>query len=222
MGRVSSPNNLRLSDAERAEAMSALGEAFGQGRLSLDEYDSRCKAAAAANFRSDLAPLFQDIPQRPQLEPLVLGGSTVVPRQAEGEMQVYTAQEIMQARRSGQRMRAGAFWLGTIGSIVGGAAIGVMGLEILGGLTIMLGMPALFILLYVMKVGPDSWYQPSLRELERNRRQAVVAKQLELEAAQAYEQAQRKLERKAQIDRLTGDALDVAQQTVNRFRPKGD
>ena len=71
-----------------------------------------------------------------------------------------------------------------------------------------------------MKVGPDNWYQPTIRELEKQRRQMVRAHQLELEQSQAYELAQRKMERKAQIDRLTGDALNMAQQTMNRFKPR--
>ena len=97
--------------------------------------------------------------------------------------------------------------------------LGGLGAEILAGVCFLL-IPTLFVLLYVMKVGPDEWHTPSLRQLERNRRELVRAKQLEIEASQAYEQAQRKLERKAQIDRLTDDALNMAQQTMNRFKPR--
>lgn len=222
---MSSPyHHLRLSDAERADAMAALGHAFGEGRFSLEEYDNRCKAVAAADFRSDLLPLFEDIPQNPgqTLGPdAAAAGSTGTDPYSDtpGEMVVYTAKEIMQTRRSGRRMRTGAFLLGSTGALAGTMVLGTAGLELLASVCFLL-IPTLFILLYIMKVGPDDWYTPSLRALERNRRDLVRAKQLEIEASQAYEQAQRKLERKAQIDRLTGDALNVAQQTVNRFKPR--
>ncbi|WP_234947720.1 MULTISPECIES: DUF1707 domain-containing protein [Corynebacterium] len=221
------PHNLRLSDAERTEAMSALGKAFGEGRLSLDEYDTRCKAVAAANYHADLTPLFQDIPQRPNFSPSAATGtgSTIWSQATTGaagnELQVYTAPEIMAARRAGQRKRAGAFWLGTIGAI-GAMGIGAgINAPVLSGLAMLL-IPTLFVLLYIMKIGPDDWYMPTLNQLERNRREVAKAKALELEASHAYEQAQRKLERKAQIDRLTNDALGMAQDTLDRFKPKGN
>nr|WP_256478118.1 DUF1707 domain-containing protein [Corynebacterium stercoris] len=216
-----------MSDAERTEAMSALGKAFGEGRLSLDEYDTRCKAVAAANFHADLAPLFQDIPQRPDFgSSLSTATGSTVWSQANtsavgNELQVYTAPEIMQVRRAGQRKRAGAFWLGTIGA-VGLISLGeALGASVLSGFAVLL-IPTLFVLLYVMKVGPDDWYMPTLSQLERGRREVAKAKALELEASHAYEQAQRKLERKAQIDRLTNDALGMAQDTLDRFKPKGN
>lgn len=224
---MSHPHNLRLSDAERTEAMSALGKAFGEGRLSLDEYDTRCKAVAAANYHADLAPLFQDIPQRPDFGSSVstTAGSTIWSQAnataAGNQLQVYTAPEIMAARRAGQRKRAGAFWLGTIGAF-GAMGLGAgIGAPVLSGVAFLL-IPTLFVLLYIMKIGPDDWYMPSLTQLERNRREVAQAKALELEASHAYEQAQRKLERKAQIDRLTNDALGMAQDTLDRFKPKGN
>lgn len=207
--------------------MSALGKAFGEGRLNLEEYDTRCKAVAAANYHADLTPLFQDIPQRPDFSSSLstASGSTIWSQASAtatgNELQVYTAPEIMQARRAGQRKRAGAFWLGTIG------AVGVMGIggalsaPVLSGLAFLL-IPTLFVLLYIMKIGPDDWYVPTLTQLERGRREVARAKQLELEASHAYEQAQRKLERKAQIDQLTNDALGMAQDTLDRFKPKGN
>lgn len=216
---MSSPHNhLRLSDAERADAMAALGHAFGEGRFSLEEYDNRCKAVAAADFRSDLLPLFEDIPQNPG-QTLPPGAAPGMQTEIPGEMVVYTAKEIMQTRRAGRRMRTGAFLLGSTGALAGTMVLGGLGAEILAGVCFLL-IPTLFVLLYVMKVGPDEWHTPSLRQLERNRRELVRAKQLEIEASQAYEQAQRKLERKAQIDRLTDDALNMAQQTMNRFKPR--
>ena len=110
-------------------------------------------------------------------------------------------------------MRAGIFWLGAVGSFTAAVAINAPALFAV--------IPVLFILLYVMKVGPDSWYSPSLRDIERAQRRLVRAKQLELEADRAFEVAQRKVERREQIDRLTGDTLNFAQESLNKFRRRG-
>jgi len=125
-----------------------------------------------------------------------------------GEGRLYSGREIMQARRSGKRMRAGVFWLGTVGAL---------GLTALHPVFLLI-IPTLFILLYVMKVGPDSWYTPSLRQLEQQRRQEIKRRQLEIESAKAHQQAMMRVQRKDQFNQLTSDALDVAQNTINRFR----
>ncbi|WP_267208296.1 DUF1707 SHOCT-like domain-containing protein [Corynebacterium sp. Marseille-P8863] len=198
------PEHIRLSDADRTEAMSALGEALSEGRLTLGEYDERCQCCTQAQTRADLVPLFADIPQAP-----VMGSSAGMPA-AQHDVPVFTARELVEARRSGRRTRAGIFWLGTIGSITLAAAASLP--------AVLVVIPVLFILLYVMKVGPDSWYSPSLRDMERSKRRLVRAKQLELEADRAYDAARRKAERREQIDQLTGDTLNFAQESLNRFR----
>ena len=200
----SEPEHIRLSDADRTEAMSALGEALSEGRLTLGEYDERCQCCTQAQTRADLVPLFADIPQAP-----VMGSSAGMPA-AQHDVPVFTARELVEARRSGRRTRAGIFWLGTIGSITLAAAASLP--------AVLVVIPVLFILLYVMKVGPDSWYSPSLRDMERSKRRLVRAKQLELEADRAYDAARRKAERREQIDQLTGDTLNFAQESLNRFR----
>ncbi len=53
---------LRISDAEREAAVSALGEHYAAGRLTKDEYDERADRAWAARTASALAPLFADLP----------------------------------------------------------------------------------------------------------------------------------------------------------------
>ncbi|CUR54237.1 hypothetical protein NOCA2140060 [metagenome] len=55
--------NVRIGDAERDEAVRALGEHFAAGRLEREEYDERADVALAARTWSDLAPLFRDLPQ---------------------------------------------------------------------------------------------------------------------------------------------------------------
>jgi hypothetical protein len=56
---------IRIGDAEREAAVSALGEHYAAGRLTKEEYDERSEQAFAARTRSQLLPLFADLP-RPQ------------------------------------------------------------------------------------------------------------------------------------------------------------
>ncbi|TCP56181.1 uncharacterized protein DUF1707 [Tamaricihabitans halophyticus] len=56
-------SRLRLSDAERQEAIDALGEHFQTGRLDMAEYGERTAQVTAARLRSELRPLFDDLPE---------------------------------------------------------------------------------------------------------------------------------------------------------------
>ena len=182
------------------DAMDTLGRALGEGRLNMAEFDDRCRQVAEAQVHSDLEPILGDLP------PASAGGA-VEKHVPQGEI-FYSGREIMQARRSGKRMRAGVFWLGTVGAF---------GLTALHPVFLLL-IPTLFILLYVMKVGPDSWYTPTLRQLEQQRRQEIKRRQLEIESAKAHQHAMMRVQRRDQFNQLTSDALDVAQNTINRFR----
>lgn len=51
----------RLSDAERDEAISALADAFADGRLDAAEFSRRMAAASEAVYASELDPLFVDL-----------------------------------------------------------------------------------------------------------------------------------------------------------------
>ncbi len=57
-------DQLRMSDAEREEAATELGEHFAQGRLTADEYAERLDRVWAARTHGELAPLFRDLPGR--------------------------------------------------------------------------------------------------------------------------------------------------------------
>lgn len=54
--------DIRTSNAERDEAVSALGVHLSTGRLELDEYEERCTRATVARTRGDLEELFTDLP----------------------------------------------------------------------------------------------------------------------------------------------------------------
>ena len=58
---------IRIGDAEREAAVTALGEHYAAGRLTKDEFDERSARAYAARTRSELWPLFTDLP-RPEAD----------------------------------------------------------------------------------------------------------------------------------------------------------
>lgn len=65
MGRVSTPEPVRIGHHEREAAVKTLGEHFGEGRLEPEEYEERVSVAYAARTADDLEPLFRDLPRTP-------------------------------------------------------------------------------------------------------------------------------------------------------------
>jgi hypothetical protein len=55
--------DIRIGDAEREEALRALGEHMSAGRLDIDEYGERSARVSTAKTRGDLGALFADLPQ---------------------------------------------------------------------------------------------------------------------------------------------------------------
>ncbi len=60
---------MRIGDAERESAVTALGEHYVAGRLTKDELDDRADRAWSARTSGDLAPLFRDLPALPPQAP---------------------------------------------------------------------------------------------------------------------------------------------------------
>lgn len=54
--------DVRTSDGERQQVVDRIHHAVGEGRLDLDEAETRVAAAYAARYRSDLPPLLADLP----------------------------------------------------------------------------------------------------------------------------------------------------------------
>ncbi|MQA10253.1 MAG: DUF1707 domain-containing protein [Pseudonocardiaceae bacterium] len=54
--------DIRISSAERDDAVSTLGVHLAAGRLELPECEERCGRAAAARTRAELEALFDDLP----------------------------------------------------------------------------------------------------------------------------------------------------------------
>ena len=61
--RIGDVADMRLSDAERNEAVETLSEHVRTGRLDIDEYGTRSAKITAARTRSELVPLFEDLPE---------------------------------------------------------------------------------------------------------------------------------------------------------------
>lgn len=64
MVRVDMPE-MRIGDAERDEAVTRLREHYAAGRLTAAEFEERMSTAIAAHTRSELVPLFTDLPRDP-------------------------------------------------------------------------------------------------------------------------------------------------------------
>jgi hypothetical protein len=63
-------SGIRISDADREAAMTALGEHMSAGRLDIEEYGDRSARVSTAKTRRELLVLFDDLPEpRPRLEP---------------------------------------------------------------------------------------------------------------------------------------------------------
>lgn len=64
-----SDGNVRIGTTEREEAIRALSEHLGEGRLDIAEYDQRSALVAAAKTRGDLAEIFDDLPEPNPIRP---------------------------------------------------------------------------------------------------------------------------------------------------------
>lgn len=176
---------MRVSDAERSDAVTALGSHFAEGRLGLVEYEERVDAAAFAVDRRELDELFTDLPA---LSP----GAHLMP--------MYSAAEVARVRKDGARPKAATMGLAAIGAIVGTVAFNEPLLLYL--------IPTVFLLLYVAKVGPESWHMPSERKLEHQRLKAMrMEHKMELQ--------QRRQVRRKQVDDLTTSAMKFAQRSIS-------
>jgi hypothetical protein len=66
---------VRIGDAEREQAQADLGEHYAAGRLDHDEYSQRLDQVWAARTRSELAPVFRDLPGPGPMGATGIGGA---------------------------------------------------------------------------------------------------------------------------------------------------
>lgn len=197
---------MRLSDAERTDAVNDLAQALGEGRLSLDEFEERTDAVMVASTRRELAAVFMDIPTK-----------------ASSELKVYSQGEVARAFESTRKPRLATAMVGSLGLFFGAIAsfAALSGVTAaLTGTGLLFLIPALWIMLYVAKVGPESWHRPSLRQIERQRRRELKAATAEERAQmRALEQAQW-AERRRQAGEITGDAMNLAKRKLEQWNQK--
>ena len=206
-----SNQDYRIGDAERQKAMDDLGKHFAAGRLDITEYDNRLTNVAEATMRSDLIPIFSDLPAITDANtPVTIPHAAGLPDEA-----TFTSSEIEESYRSGKRIRLGITLLAFL------PFFATFHLETLNGITF-IAFLATFIMLYILKLGPKSWHQPSPRALARQRqRQIAQARAMQVQAmelANAQQMAQQRLVRQQRQAEITNAALEVTNQYVQRLR----
>ena len=183
--------HVRVSDTERSAALAALSQFYAEGRLSMEETDERCNAVAGAKTRDELNKLFTDLPQS---EIAVAGNREMT----------FTATEVDNLHKRGARPRAGLLGLTTVGSLT---ATTILAFTTPAAWALLALIPVVFILLYVMKVGPDSWYAPTSRQLERERME-------ELRKEEKLRDLEMRAQRKELTHSLTHKALKAAESAI--------
>lgn len=182
--------------------MDDLGAHFAAGRLTMDEYEQRISLVAQATMKSDIFPIFDDLP------------SSLSVSSTSGIEPSYTVGEINDLRSRGRNMRLGILGLSSVIAAGGG--------YFTEQTAIVLIIPVVFILLYIMKIGPSSWYTPSPARLERERQRELrmlKANQMrEIEIANAQQLAQQKALRQQKQAELTNTAIEITNQTLKRFK----
>ena len=208
---MTNPFSMRLSDAERTDAVNDLAQALGEGRLTMDEFEERTDAVMQATTRRELAEVFMDIPTK-----------------ASTELKIYSHGEMERAYQSTRKPRLATAMVGTLGLSFGAIAFGALAVfNVLPGLAAALTgtgliflIPALWIMLYVAKVGPESWHRPSPRQIERQRMRELKAATAEERAqTRALEQAQW-AERRRQASEITGNAMNLAKRKLDEWNRK--
>ena len=202
----------RIGDTERQKAMDDLGKHFAAGRLDITEYDNRLTNVAEATMRSDLIPIFSDLPAITDANtPAAIPYAAGIPDDV-----TFTNSEIEENYRSGKRIRLGITLLAFLPFFATASAN-----TLISGITFSVFL-ATMIMLHVLKLGPKSWYQPSPRALARQRqRQIAQAQAMQVQAmelANAQQMAQQQALRKQQQAEITDAALDVANQYIQRLR----
>jgi len=208
----------RIGDAERHKAMDDLGKHFTAGRLDITEYDNRLTNVAEATMRSDLIPIFSDLPAITDTNT-----SAAIPHAAGIPDEVkFTSSEIEENYRSGKRIKLGIMILIFMAVVSATLILHTALIAFIMTMTFL----AMFVLLYVMKLGPKSWHQPSPRALARQRqRQIAQAQAMQVQAMQlahAQQMAQQRALRQQRQAEITNAALDVTNQYIQRLRNRHD
>jgi Domain of unknown function (DUF1707) len=60
---------MRAGDKDRYQVVEQLGKHFGEGRLTVEEFDERVVQAHASRYLDELPPLTADLPREPEPQP---------------------------------------------------------------------------------------------------------------------------------------------------------
>lgn len=118
----------------------------------------------------------------------------------------YTVSEIDSLRRRNAKPKAAAVAFTSIASVAAGFLLSPVWSE---SAVLLLLIPTVITLLYVLKVGPKSWYLPSPRQLERERIR-------ELQARAKMRELEMRQESRARQHELANQALNLAQGFLKR------
>ena len=182
----------RVSDEDRQHAIELLGIHFSQGRLTIDEYDQRVSVASAAQNNNDLNALFTDLPDLPSAT-LTKGSQSLV-TMSDGT--------VLPPASYGRNIR--------LGLLLGSSTLLAMPVAFNDALApILFLIPLIFILLYIMKVGPESWHTASrIRQSKRLQRDQLRMDKEKLQLEQ--KQRRREIQQEAM-----GSAMDFAHTVMN-------
>lgn len=184
----------RVSDEDRQHAIELLGIHFSQGRLTIDEYDQRVSAASAALSNEDLNALFTDLPGLPSAT--VTKGSQSLVTLSDGT--------VLPPASYGRNIR--------LGLLLGSSTLLAIPVAISSALApILFLIPLIFILLYIMKIGPESWHTASrIRQAKRMERDQLRLQKEELELERRKLQLEQKQRRRENQHEAMGSAMDFA------------
>ena len=189
----------RVSDGDRQHAIELLGIHFSQGRLTIDEYDQRVSVASAARNNNDLNALFTDLPELPSAN--IPENSQSLVTMADGT--------VLPPASYGRNIR--------LGLLLGSSTLLAMPVAINAALApILFLIPLIFILLYIMKVGPESWHTASrIRQAKRLQRDQLRMDTKKLELERQTLQLEQKQRRREIQQEAMGSAMDFAHTVVN-------
>lgn len=121
MGGVDIPE-MRIGDAERDEAVSRLREHYAAGRLTAAEFEDRMSTAMAAHTRSELMPLFTDLPSDPDSRLFTPKRDEVGPGSAvESRVAAPVPAGVNRPARRGMEIAVALAWPAAIIAIMAGA-----------------------------------------------------------------------------------------------------
>ena len=140
--------------------MDLISKHLEAGRLNISEYDERCRHIANARVHGELTEVFLDLPRIPRGNQPQHSQALAVPGYGR---QVYSAEEVAMAAGRGRNIRGGIMALSVVSAFML-VTVSEWFLWII---------PVVAILLYMLKVGPKSWYMPTNRQIEREQRHAL-------------------------------------------------